>query len=249
MKKYILIAFVLFPFVLQSQIINVENIRRVTDTTGWSGYTRLFVNLVKNRNTIFGISNRTRIQYKTKEHLWLLLNDLDFRKANENKLVSRNAQHFRYNYRFHPKFAFEAFLQSQTDEIAAIRFRGLIGSGIRFKMSKNEKYKLYLGSLIMYEHENINSTIEDNNRDWRNSTYFSMSLYPKKNISIVSTTYFQPRFDMFSDFRISSQNTIAFEIFKKLMFTTNFTYQYDEFPVIGVPKEQYRLTNGLLYSF
>lgn len=249
MKKYILIAFVLFPFVLQSQIINVENIRRVTDTTGWSGYTRLIVNLVKNRNTIFGISNRTRIQYKTKEHLWLLLNDLDFRKANENKLVSRNAQHFRYNYRFHPKFAFEAFLQSQTDEIAAIRFRGLIGSGIRFKMSKNEKYKLYLGSLIMYEHENINSTIEDNNRDWRNSTYFSMSLYPKKNISIVSTTYFQPRFDMFSDFRISSQNTIAFEIFKKLMFTTNFTYQYDEFPVIGVPKEQYRLTNGLLYSF
>ncbi len=249
MKKYILIAFVIFPFVLQSQIINVENIRRVTDTTGWSGYTRLIVNLVKNRNTIFGISNRTRIQYKTKEHLWLLLNDLDFRKANENKLVSRNAQHFRYNYRFHPKFAFEAFLQSQTDEIAAIRFRGLIGSGIRFKMSKNEKYKLYLGSLIMYEHENINSTIEDNNRDWRNSTYFSMSLYPKKNISIVSTTYFQPRFDMFSDFRISSQNTIAFEIFKKLMFTTNFTYQYDEFPVIGVPKEQYRLTNGLLYSF
>lgn len=249
MKKYILIAFVLFPFVLQSQIINVENIRRVTDTTGWSGYTRLIVNLVKNRNTIFGISNRTRIQYKTKEHLWLLLNDLDFRKANENKLVSRNAQHFRYNYRFHPKFAFEAFLQSQTDEIAAIRFRGLIGSGIRFKMSKNEKYKLYLGSLIMYEHENINSTIEDNNRDWRNSTYFSMSLYPKKNISIVSTTYFQPRFDMLSDFRISSQNTIAFEIFKKLMFTTNFTYQYDELPVIGVPKEQYRLTNGLLYSF
>lgn len=249
MKKYILIAFVVFPFVLQSQIINVENIRHVTDTTGWSGYTRLIVNLVKNRNTIFGISNRTRIQYKTKEHLWLLLNDLDFRKANENKLVSRNAQHFRYNYRFHPKFAFEAFLQSQTDEIAAIRFRGLIGSGIRFKMSKNEKYKLYLGSLIMYEHENINSTIEDNNRDWRNSTYFSMSLYPKKNISIVSTTYFQPRFNMFSDFRISSQNTIAFEIFKKLMFTTNFTYQYDEFPVIGVPKEQYRLTNGLLYSF
>ncbi|MCH2034055.1 MAG: DUF481 domain-containing protein [Tenacibaculum sp.] len=249
MKKYIVIAFVVFPFVLQSQIINVENIRRVTDTTGWSGYTRLIVNLVKNRNTIFGISNRTRIQYKTKEHLWLLLNDLDFRKANENKLVSRNAQHFRYNYRFHPKFAFEAFLQSQTDEIAAIRFRGLIGSGIRFKISKNEKYKLYLGSLIMYEHENINSTIEDNNRDWRNSTYFSMSLYPKKNISIVSTTYFQPRFDMFSDFRISSQNTIAFEIFKKLMFTTNFTYQYDEFPVIGVPKEQYRLTNGLLYSF
>ncbi|WP_157811907.1 DUF481 domain-containing protein [Tenacibaculum sp. SZ-18] len=249
MKKYILIAFVFFPSVLQSQIINVESVRRATDTIGWSGYTSLILELVKNKNTIFGISNRTRIQYKGNKHLWLFLNDFDFRKTNDENFVNRNAQHVRYNYRFEKKLSFEAFLQSQTDEISAIRFRGLLGCGIRFKVSKKEKYKLYLGTLIMYEHENIVSTTEPNNRDWRKSTYFSMSLYPKSNISIVSTTYFQPRFDRVSDFRISSQNTIAFEIVKKLMFTANFTYQYDEFPVIGVPKEQYRFTNGLLYSF
>jgi hypothetical protein len=250
MIKKIIIAFVLFGFYsANSQIINIENLRRVTDTTGWSGFTRLDLHLIKNVNTVFGISNRTRVQYKTKKNLWLFINDLDFREANSNKFVSKNAQHFRYNYRFHPKIALEAFLQSQTDEIAAIRFRGLVGTGLRFKLSKNEKYKLYCGSLVMYEHENVNSTTEENNRDWRSSSYFSMSLFPKNNISIVSTTYFQPRFDLFSDFRISSQSTIALGIFKNLSFTTNFTYQYDEFPVLGIPKEQYRLTNGLLYSF
>ena len=249
MRKFVFIAFLFLPFITNAQVINVENLRRVTDTTGWSGFTRLDLHLIKNKNTIFGISNRTRIQYKTKNHLWLFINDLDFREANSNKFVSRNAQHLRYNYRFNDKIALEAFLQSQTDEIAAIRFRGLVGTGLRFKLSKNEKYKFYLGSLVMYEHENVNSDVEEANRDWRSSSYFSMSLFPKKNISIVSTTYYQPRFDMFSDFRISSQSTIALGIFKNLSFTTNFTYQYDQFPVLGIPKEQYRLTNGILYMF
>lgn len=249
MRKYIIITLIFLPFVVQSQIINVENLRRVTDTIGWSGFTRLDLHLIKNKNTVFGISNRTRIQYKIPKHLWLFVNDLDFREANSNKFVNKSAQHFRYNYRFHEKIALEAFLQSQNDEISAIRFRGLIGTGLRFKLSKNEDYKFYLGSLVMYEHEDIISTVEENNRHWRSSSYFSMSLAPKNNISIVSTTYFQPRFSMFSDFRVSSQTTIALEVFKNLRFTTNFTYQYDEFPVIGIPKEQYVLTNGLLYSF
>ena len=249
MRKYIFIALVFLPFVVQSQIINVENFRRVTDTIGWSGFTRLDLHLIKNRNTIFGISNRTRIQYKTKKHLWLFINDLDFREANSKKFVNKSAQHFRHNYRFHEKIALESFLQSQNDEISAIRFRGLVGAGFRFKLSKNENYKFYLGSLVIYEHEDIISTIEENNRDWRSSSYVSMSLSPKNSISIVSTTYFQPRFDKFSDVRISSQSTLALEVFKNLRFTVNFTYQYDQFPVIGIPKEQYVLTNGVLYSF
>lgn len=249
MKKASLLFVLLFPFLLQSQVINIENLRRVTDTTGWSGFARLDLHLIKNKNTIFGISNRIRLQYKKKKHLWLFINDFNFREANSKKFVSRSSQHLRYNYRFHPKIAVESFLQSQRDEISAIRFRGLVGAGFRFKLSKLENYKFYLGTLAMYEYEELNSDIEPLNKDWRSSSYFSMSLFPKKKITIVSTTYFQPRFDMFSDFRISSQTTIALGIFKNFSFTTNFTYQYDEFPVLGIPKEQYRLTNGLLYTF
>lgn len=251
MKKHIFIyaLLLLFPLYLQSQIINVENLRRVTDTTGWSGYAKLNLHLIKNKNTIFGITNRVRVQYKRKNHLWLFINNLDFREANSRKLISRNSQHLRYNYRFHPKVALEAFFQSQQDEIAAIRFRGLTGAGVRFKLSKSEKYKFYLGTLVMYEYEKLNSSVEEINKDWRSSSYFSWSLFPKKNISIVSTTYYQPRFDLLSDFRISSQTTLALGIFKNLAFTTNFTYQYDELPAIGIPKEQYRLTNGLMYTF
>lgn len=248
MKKYIVI-FLFVPFLGISQIINVESLRRVTDTVGWSGNVRLNLHLIKNTNSIFGISNRIRIQYKTKKHLWLFVNNLDFREANSEKFVSKNSQHFRHNYKLNKQFSIESFIQSQQNEIAAIRFRGLIGSGIRYKFTTSEKYKLYLGSLIMYENEKVISDTEKNHKDWRSSSYFSMSLFPKKNISIVSTTYFQPRLNQFSDFRISSQTTLALKIIKNLSFSTTFTYQYDEFPVLGIPKELYRLTNGIVYSF
>lgn len=250
MKKRIFVIILLFPIIVCAQIINVENLRRVTDTTGWSGFARLDLHLIKNRNKIFGFSNRIRIQYKTENHLWLFINDLDFREANSNKLVSKNSQHLRHNYRFNEKIALESFLQSQENEIAAIRFRGLVGVGLRYKLLKSEKYKLYLGSLVMYENEKVFESGEQRtHNDWRNSSYFSMSLFPTDNISISSTTYFQPRFDLFSDFRVSSQTTMSFKVVKNLRFATTFTYQYDEFPVLGIPKEQYRLTNGIVYSF
>jgi len=248
MKKLTILFIFLFPFFLQSQIINVESIRRVTDTVGWSGFARLDLHLIKNRNTIFGISNRIRVQYKTGKHLWLFMNNVNFREANSQKLISRNSQHLRYNYRFR-KIALEAFFQHQEDEIAAIRFRGLIGSGLRFKLTKSEEYKLYLGSLVMYENEKIVEDIIRTNNDWRSSSYFSMSLFPKENISVVSTTYFQPRFDFFADFRVSSQTTFTFKIVKNLRFSSTFTYLFDEFPAANIPKEQYRLTNGIVYTF
>ncbi len=236
-------------FFAHTQIINVENLRRVTDTLGWSGYTKVNFQLIKNTNKIFSFSNRIRVQYKTDKSLWLFINDLDFKEANSTKLVSKNAQHLRYNHKINPKLSLEAFLQSQQDKISAINFRGLVGSGIRYKFNKSDKYKLYLGSAIMFEHEYAKIDNPTNHNDFRNSSYFSCSLFPKENVSLVSTTYFQPRLDKFSDFRISSQTSIAVEVFKNLSFTTTFSYQYDKFPVIGITNEQYVLSNGLMYSF
>lgn len=250
MKKYLIIFSVFIPFFAQSQIINIESLRRVTDTVGWSGFTRLDLYLIKNKNSILGVSNRTRVQYKNENHLWLFVSDFDFKEANSKTFVSKNAQHLRYNYRLKPSIALESFIQVQEDKISAIRFRGLTGAGLRFKLSKSEDYKFYLGTLVMFENEHSkNDTFQEIHNDWRSSSYFSMSLFPTDNITIVSTTYYQPRFDKISDFRATNQTSIVLKVVKNLSFSTTFTYQFDEFPVVGIPKEQYRLTNGIVYSF
>jgi len=248
-KKLLILLFFMSSFFSFGQIINIENLRRVTDTTGLSGFARLDLRLQKNTNQIFSISNRIRLQYKTPKSLWLFIHNLDFSEANSEQLVSSNTQHLRFNHKLKPKIKWEAFLQSQRDKIAAIKFRGLAGTGLRFKLTSLEKYKFYLGSLIMFEHEKSVNEVENIHNDWRSSSYFSFSLYPKENITIVSTSYYQPRLDNFIDYRILSETSLSFKIIKNLKFTTSFTYMYDKFPVTGIVQEQYLLSNGLVYFF
>jgi len=140
------------------------------------------------------------------------------------------------------------FLQGQYNKVSLIDFRGLVGAGPRFKLSTSEKYKFYLGTLVMYEQEELSdgSSIQ---RNVRGSSYLSFSLYPTDRLTIVSTTYYQPRFSDLSDFRISSQSSLAVDVIKNTAFTINYTFTYDDTPALGIPSSQYSFTTGLAYSF
>ena len=124
-----------------------------------------------------------------------------------------------------------------------------MGTGPRFKLSTMENYKFYIGTLLMYEYESLNDRTTPIQRDFRGSTYFSFSLYPTEALSFSSTTYYQPRLDKFNDYRISSQSTMSISVFEKIAFLVNYTFTFDTFPAVGVPKSQYELTMGLGYSF
>lgn len=102
----------------------------------------------------------------------------------------------------------------------------------------------------MYEYENsigVNNNViqEDTCGDF----YFSFIFKPKKSIAIASTTYYQPVINTLNDYRISSETSLIINLFKNLDFTTTFSYQFDELPVLGIPKEQYELKNGITYTF
>lgn len=234
-----------------SQVINIETLRKASDSAKWSGSISLDVSLIKNTNDIFRIANNAHLQYNDKINLWLIVNDLSFQKIDGNSLVNRGTQHLRYNRRLSPRIKWEAFVQAQYDAISQIDFRGLVGTGPRIKLSENDDYRFYLGTLVMYEYERAANTVIDRvQKDVRASTYLSFSMYPTETISIISTSYYQPKLDAFSDFRLSSNTSLLFVIFKNLAFKTNFNYYYDAVPVSNViPKTQFELTNGLVYSF
>jgi len=83
----------------------------------------------------------------------------------------------------------------------------------------------------MYEHEESSNNSIAVLRDLRGSTYVSCSIYPLENISLVSTTYYQPLLKQFSDFRISYETSIGI----KVLFKATFTYNYDGNPIIDIP--------------
>jgi putative salt-induced outer membrane protein YdiY len=250
--KSIIIVFLLASSALHicnAQIVNVESLRRISDSSKWSVSGSLDVGLIKNTSSIFRVNNRIRLQYNSKNNVYLFINDLNLQKIEDNSFVNRGTQHLRYNRKLGERIKFEAFAQSQYDAVSNIKFRGLLGIGPRFKLSKNKNFRYYLGTLLMYEIEEALDNSIEILRDLRGSTYFSCSLYPLDNLSIVSTTYYQPLLKQFSDFRISNETSVAFRIVKNLAFKITFIYNFDAEPIVNIPKVQYELTNGLIYSF
>ncbi len=249
-KRMLLIFILMSSVFLHSQIVNIENLRKKKDTIGWSGHVLLEFNLQKNRNRILAFSNQLRLQYKGKKSTWFLINDMDFKEVNGSDIVNNSTQHLRFSHTITPKISYEAFIQSQSDEISEIKLRALVGTGLRFNLHKSTVFNFFLGTTVMFEYEDSVDDINDNiHRDIRNSIYASFKLKLKDNISIVSTNYYQPRMDMFSDFRILSETSLLFTIIKNLKFTTSFSYLFDSFPATNAVKEQFELSNGLVYFF
>ncbi|MEX2350010.1 MAG: DUF481 domain-containing protein [Flavobacteriaceae bacterium] len=249
MKRLFFILFLFFPLITFSQIINVESLRKVTDTSGWTGNTSLDFSLTKNTRTLIRLTNKIHVQYKMNKHLTLFVNDLGFERSGGQSFVNQGSQHLRYNYKLREKIVWEAFVQSQYNSIAKIKFRGLTGTGPRFKILGLEEYRVYFGSLVMYEHEELNEEVLTINRDWRASSYLSLSFFPTDNISFISTTYYQPILNDFRDFRIASENSFVLGIFEKLSLKATYTLTFDATPATAVPDTFYQLTTGLLYAF
>jgi hypothetical protein len=249
MKFFFILIFCLFSSVSQSQILNAESLRKVTDTSGFSGSVSLGFSLKRDVNDYFAFSSSTHLQYKMKKHLVLLKNDIELKSIENNKFENSGITHLRYNYRFHPRIAWEIFAQAQYNKVAKIDFRGLIGTGPRFKLTTSEKYKCYIGTHIMYEHEELGDGVTPIQRDFRSTSYLSFSLYPTKTISLISTTYYQPKLNDFGDYRISNQSSLLIDLFKNFAFQTTYTFIYDQTPAVGIPNSQYNLESGFVYSF
>ena len=251
MRYLFLLMFVFSCSFCFSQVVNVETLRKPSDSTKWTGSASLDISLIKNANRIFKIQNNFHVQYKNEKDLWLFLNDLNFQRLEGSSFVNKGIQHLRYNRKLSETIRWEAFVQSQYDAISSIDFRGLVGTGPRFKLSQSDDYRIYVGTLVMYEYEKADATIMNRIEEaTRGSAYLSFSFYPTENLSIISTSYYQPKLDEWNDYRLSSDTSLLLRIFERLAFKVNFVYKYDAVPVSPeIPKAQYELTNGLSYTF
>lgn len=243
------VVLLMISFSASSQILNVESLRKVTDTSGFTGSASVDFSLKRDKNEYHELSSNIHVQYKMRKHLVLWKNDLNLKSIEGNKFQNSGASHIRYNYRFHPAIAWEVFVQAQYNKVAKIDFRGLVGTGPRFKLTQEDDYKVYLGVTLMYEQEELSDKVTPIQRDLRGSSYLSMSLHPTPTLSIIGTTYYQPKLRHFSDYRVSSETSLLFNLFAELAFKASYIFIYDSEPAEDIPTSQYSLTTGLVYTF
>ena len=245
-KKTILI-FLCLGFIivskLQAQIINIEDKRsHIADTTAWFGRIDLGFKLHQNQSTIFTLTGGMQLEYVKMKQLLLFSNSFNLIKIEADNFINDGFQHIRYNYRMNKKLTYEAFIQGQYNQKILIKFRGLIGTGLRYQPFPKEK--VFFGLSYMYQYE-VESVTNDTRRENRLSSYLSFSINPRPNFRLAHISYIQPLIADFRDIRLSSKTTLNINLTNKLLFQTSFSITFDSRLPVDIPNTIYSFDNGL----
>ena len=230
------------------QLVNIENQRVQSDSVRIVTIIDLQYNYQNNNNEELSLVNFSAThQYKTKnlKNYFLLLGNIDYSLANGEELSNSGLIHFRYNRKLNKKIRLEAFTQYQYNRILGVESRNLIGIGPRYKINKSEKTVFYIGSLLMQEFEKASDNTKTMSYQ-RLSNYLSLSIKNKaKTLEFTAVVYYQPNINLWKDYRISSQASLAFNITSKVQFVNSINYGYDSCAPTNVSKKNIVLTNGL----
>lgn len=253
MKKHTLSFILLFTVLLssQAQIVNIESARMQSDTVGWQGGFGTGMSLTQNTAKIFGLEAETHLQYKTTNDkgLWLFLGNYNLLKIGNTASISNYYLHFRYNRKVNEWLRWEFFTQYQNNDIMQIDSRVLLGTGPRFKLIKHKYFRLYAGSLFMFESEKEKTNPVVRQKDLRNSSYISFTWLPNPNVEMISTTYLQPKLKKLSDYRILNQLVFRVKASPHFAMSMKWNYLHDRFPAGVAPRSPYSFSTGIDYDF
>ena len=249
MKRIVwLFLLINFQTSFYGQLVNIESQRIQSDSVRTITIIDLQYNYQNNNNEELSMVNFSGThQYKTKnlKNYFLLLGNIDYSLANGNELSNSGLIHFRYNRKLNKKLRLEAFTQYQYNRILGIERRNLIGIGPRYKINKSEKTVFYIGSLLMQEYEKTSDNTKIISYQ-RLSNYLSFSIKNEtKTLEFTSVVYYQPNVNLWEDYRLSSQTSLAFNITSKLQFVNSINYGYDSYAPTNVSKKNIILSNGL----
>lgn len=251
-KLYIfLTVLIAFCYQLNAQIVNIEDKRvRLGDSITLKGYVDMGLNLNKNDKHLISARASVQVEKLFKEHFFLFIGGYNFVKGEGQNFLNDGFLHLRYNKEWGKSWVIEGFIQGQYNERTRLLFRGLVGTGLRYKIRLAQKQRIYLGLAYMLEDDQFKDATP-RQRDSRLSSYLSYNLQLSHNSRVVHTTYFQPVLNNFNNNRISSEAAILINISKHLLFkiTANLTRDNDPRLPESVPNLTYSWANGLRWDF
>ncbi len=238
MKWLPCLCMLFFTLSTRAQLVNIESQRIHSDSVRQSGefnFDYSYSNVNSKPISVFNSALSLQQKSKNLKTTWLILGSAETSKAKGEDFENASFLHFRVSHKLNKWLRWEAFNQVQANLPIGLRFRYLAGTGPRFKVFANKNFNLYLGTVYMYEYDKMNDSVTIRRHLGRSSSYYSFALsIPAIKADLTSTTYFQPRFSDFNDFRVLTENRLEFSITKKLKSQTTFRYFYDSRPAKGI---------------
>jgi len=230
-----------------AQVINIESKRFLNDTNGFKGRLDFQLNLTQNVQQILQAGINVHAQYKKDNHRILAISDLNFIKAGNLDFVNAGYQHVRYSYKWLARVTSETFIQAQYNRVLLLENRYAGGTGLRIRLIKSTKFRLYGASLYMFEQQKRvpEIAIQQNHRL---SNYLSYS-WSFKSAEFIGTLFYQPNLNNLADYRIAGDLALEISFTSQLLFKSTINFLHDTRQPIGVPELTYIFRNGLSYKF
>jgi len=164
-------------------------------------------------------------------------------------VVSQTYLHMRWTGMWHPRVGSDGFIQHQNDRFFRLQRRSLAGAGVRVEIVHDPRFMAWGGSAYMLEYERIDvkpgapDAPETVSHRWTN--YLTARLAPSDHFLLQSTTYFQPRFDDFTDYRVLEIVESQAKVTDLLSFGLTLTILHDSAPPTGVKNTDLRLSTSV----
>ncbi|MEZ4721650.1 MAG: DUF481 domain-containing protein [Flavobacteriales bacterium] len=247
-RVLLLVVFPVFTATVEAQIVNVESQRPGATDDGWHANINLNLSFQRNTTDILTYGNKSMVQWQQNRNRLLLLTDLNRVQAAGADFVNQGYLHARYNYHLDQKkrFSIEAFQQLQFNTVQLIELRYLAGVGPSWNVIEHDSLKFRVGSLPMYEYEEL--TTDAIERNIRQSTYL-LFFIDFGFCEFQTINYYQPKWGQWSDYRLSSANTLEFTIRTWLKYNVSFNLLMDSGVPAGIPELVFTFRNGLGVEF
>lgn len=235
--------------ILLAQVVDVERQRINAEDNGLYGALNLSGSYLDNDQIIYTYTVLTNLQYRLDKSLFLLIGDYKISRSSDTDFQDAAFLHFRYNRPLKYRITAEAFTQIQDDKISLLKYRFLTGVGARLALVQNGSFKINFGVIPMYEFEKLLDTFSTTNHDFRISQYLNIFYNISTTADFYSTTYFQPIYDQWNDYRLHNESRLVVTLTKSVNLNVTNSYSWDASPPDGAPKKRISLKVGFGLDF
>jgi len=235
-------------------IVNMENMRIGPSEPGFSGNLDLSAAANNGNTDKKEYALDSRLQWQQAQTTDFIVLAYDYGESNEERVTNSRFLHARHVKQFQPRRAWEAYGQLEKNEFTRLSYRGLVGGGLRFTLAEEaERIGLYLGVGAYTTREKLEKRAgltDDGVENYeRASFYLSYKHHLNPQVSLISTTYYQPRLDDSGDYRALEQAALAVKMNDHLALKLAIDINHDSKPPQAIRDTDVRYFSGLSFRF
>ncbi|WP_455222056.1 DUF481 domain-containing protein [Kaarinaea lacus] len=258
-KAIILLRLILFIFVVcvsrsTFAIVSMESVHLGKPPEGFSGAFDLSFDADYGNTEKRTVSTGIKLQNTHERRTNFVIANYEYGESSGVKVKNKSFVHYRHIYQRRSDYALEGFAQLSSNEFTRLNLRALAGGGVRLALGKvTDKRAFLLGLGAFYEREDLDTDAalgeDETSEAVRGNIYLVLKFHFNDHVSLVSSTYYQPDFGQFSDFRAIEDLSLVSELTERLALKIGLFVGHDSEPPPAVDHTDASVKIGLSVDF